>query len=163
MCILIRKDVVVQESASVRHNNSRLEAQRIIVKLMCFHLHVLNVYNSQENVQYDVFNLYLTQLGQHRIISGNFNAHHFIWSRLGTGNNTSGNSLARILANDDRLCFLTPKGLVTYIGFVDNHKSTLDLCFVSPELMVGQHVPRVQISQVTRLSRDSYKSKTKGV
>ena len=39
------------------------------------------------------------------------------------------------MANDDRLCLQTPKGLVTYIGFADNHKSTLS--FVSPKLMVG--------------------------
>ena len=135
--ILLRNDVVAQQCNLVMHNHSRLEVQSVLIKMVHYDLHVMNIYNPGDNVPINIFNHYFGQLGDHRIIIGDFNAHHRMWSVHGTPNNTSGNSLASIVMNDDNLCLLTPPGLITYVSFTDNHKSTLDLCFISANLTMG--------------------------
>ena len=138
MCILVRADLVVVPSNLQELAGSRLEVQRVTIKMVNFQLDIMSVYNPGENINVQTFNHYFQQLGEHRIILGDFNAHNRIWSMEGADYNTSGTSLASILMRDDRLCLLTPPKLVTFLSFDNrNHQSTLDLAFLSNNMIMG--------------------------
>jgi len=98
---------------------------------------VLNVYNPNNNVTYSEFEFYINQIGEHKIILGDFNGHNVVWNQQNIGNNVTGNSLKNILDNYDNISLLTPFSLPTYVSPITGRSSTLDLCFLSSNLMIG--------------------------
>ena len=94
---------------------------------------ILNLYNPNKSILAAEFEHYFNQLGEYRIIVGDFNAHNNIWDTVSIENST-GNSLADVMLADPSLCLLTPANLPTYYHVNTRRFSTLDLCFVGVDL-----------------------------
>jgi len=137
LCILVRTNIIILPSALDPFPDPKIEIQRCKIKFRTFELDILNVYNPNNNISYSEFEHYLNQIGNHKMMLGDFNGHHAIWNQPNIGNNATGNSLKNVLDNFDDINLLTPFSLPTYVSPVSGRTSTLDLCFLSSNLMTG--------------------------
>ena len=71
-----------------------------------------------------------------KIVLGDFNAHHPLWNRDVEPNQT-GKNLFNSLITLTELSLLTPNSLRTYHHVQTNSYSTLDLCFVSTQILAN--------------------------
>ena len=135
LAILARSDVVTLENSLNYLQNSALEAQMITIIMSNFKIDLLNIYNPERDSSREKFLHYFRQLGNKFIIVGDFNAHHHIWSKHGTQNNAAGSALASILLENTNFCLATPPELTTYVDSRTGKEATLDLCFLSSNLI----------------------------
>lgn len=140
LCILVRSSIIVIPSTLNMYAPSSIEIQRCTVKFRNFELDILNVYNPNNNVTTREFEYYINQLGRYKLIIGDFNGHHRLWSYVNSGSNATGNSLSEILTRNDNLCLITPPRLPTFFNSRTGTSSTLDLCFVSTNINLGSSV-----------------------
>ena len=101
-------------------------------------INVINVYNPNRSVAIAEFDHYCDQLGNTRILVGDFNAHHPMWSP-NQQPNVTGNNLFSVLFNDPTLHLLTAPSSPTYYNTYHNTFSTLDLTIVSSNLAPLSH------------------------
>ena len=134
LAILVRSDIVTIPKL-LTEITSGLEVQTVTILMENYKIDLLNIYNAERNTNMNTFLHYFQQLSRKFIIVGDFNAHHHIWSKMGTPSNITGNSLAAILGNRDDISLATPPQLTTYIDARTANESTLDLCFMSSNLM----------------------------
>ena len=150
IAILSRLDLVVIPKP-LNIITSDLEFQAVAVKTdaCCFDL--LNLYNPNRATSKSILSHYIDQLGPRKIIVGDLNAHHHMWSRRGTPNNTVGVALSMILDESNDLCLATPPELTTYIDGRTGQESTLDLCVLSSDL-----IPDCEVKTLGCVGSDHY-------
>ena len=127
--ILIRNDVPVIDNKLELMENGSLEAQRVQVVTKSGKLDILNIYNPSQNVTSNEFSYYFSQLGKNKLVVGDFNGHHHMWTSKARSNQT-GNNLVNSLIDFPDMTLVTPKDFPTYIGSRTLHQSTLDLSFL---------------------------------
>lgn len=91
---------------------------------------VLNLYNPVQPVSALEFRHYISQLGHHKLIVGDFNAHSHLWEQH-RQENVCGRNLTDVLLQDPSLSLLTPPLLPTYYNLHHNSFTTFDLSIVS--------------------------------
>jgi len=134
---LVRSNIIVLPSTLAPFHDPKIEIQRCKIKFSDFNLDILNIYNPNNNVTYAEFEYYINQIGEYKLLVGDFNGHHMLWNQSNIGNNMTGISLKNILDNYDDIDLLTPFSLPTYVSPVTGRSSTLDLCFLSTNLIIG--------------------------
>ena len=97
-------------------------------------LQIVNVYNPNGNTPSSQFEKYIQQLSTNFVMTGDFNAHHPLWSMPNTAANVSGNALIKILQKCNNICLCSPQGMQTYIHSSTGTLSVLDLAFSSPNI-----------------------------
>ena len=167
--ILIRNDLHCMFKDLVLCDGGKLEVQCVTVFLNNYKIDLLNIYNPNENIAYEEFTHYFSQLNQTYLICGDFNAHHDLWDDR-SPSNLSGRNLVNA-AIEENCSLLTPKNLPTHYHLQTNSFSTLDLVFISPNLynisevsleddLGSDHYPVfVQISIRPRLSGNKRRPK----
>ena len=131
--ILVRNDLCVSDLKLIGFAQGNLEVQAVTVHGQGRKLDIMNLYNPGKSIAVKEFEHYFSQLGQSRIIVGDFNAHNHMWDIVSVENAT-GSHLADVLLNDPSLCLLTPLNMPTYYHVPTRQFSTLDLCIVSVDL-----------------------------
>ena len=148
LAILVRNDVNCAPNPLNSFPAGSLEIQSMKVFCNCKTISITNVYNPNSPIQVAEYSHYFNQLSGPRVIVGDFNAHHTMWE--GQGNcNTAGLNLVESLEDFLDLSLLTPVSLPTYFNAQTGSFSTLDLCFVSTDL-----VPLSQISLEPEMGSD---------
>ena len=92
-------------------------------------LSLLNLYNPIKTVTAEELSFYFQQLETPRVVLGNFNARHGLWSSKKNTNATGRDMISALLCFLD-LCLLTPKDCITYVHVSTRQFSTLDLYFL---------------------------------
>lgn len=139
LAFLIRNDLSFDDINLIPYADGNLEVQAIQLFGSKHNLDILSVYNPNKVITVEEFDHYVEQLGSHRIMLGDFNAHHFLWDSR-CASNTTGNNLVSSLLNHPDMCLLTPCSLPTYYHVQTGGFSTLDLCFVSVDLYPSSEV-----------------------
>ena len=116
-----------------------LEIQSIKVFCQNRAISITNVYNPNMPIPTAEYTHYLEQLSGPRVILGDFNAHHTMWEDRNECN-TAGLNLVESLEEFPDLSLLTPVSFPTYFHAQTGTFSTLDLCFVSTDLMPLSHL-----------------------
>ena len=111
------------------YHNGVLEIQCIRIKFKTKWLKILNIYNPCKDLTFEELYYYLTIIGPHSLMIGDFNAKHQYWDPLIAWNraNASGKALADILLESQIHFLLTPTGLSTRQDPYHGTLSTLDL------------------------------------
>ena len=133
--ILIRNDVCTYNKQIKIYKNGFLE----IIAITIYNknndpIDIMNVYNANFDVTKAEFNHYFNQLSNKTIVVGDFNAKSYMWDTKSIPN-MSGNNLVDSLLDFPDLCLLTPINYPTYFHVPTRSYSTLDLCFVSSNLL----------------------------
>ena len=95
---------------------------------------IINVYNANFDVTKEEYNHCFRQLSIKKIVVGDFNARSNMWDTKSIPN-IAGNNLINSLLDFPDLCLLTPLNFPTYFHVATRSYSTLDLCFVSNNLL----------------------------
>lgn len=150
LAMLVRNDVCVNELKLRRFVDGGLEVQAVTVFGEGNRVDVLNLYNPSKEIRTLEYEYYFEQMGDNKVIVGDFNAHHQLWNTE-TNENKSGENLAEALMNNPDLCLLTPVNLRTYYHIPTRKYSTLDLCLVSTGLYTRLSVELGGTGEVTIL------------
>jgi len=137
--ILVRNDICVSEKKINYFDLGSLEIQAVTIHNNNANIDILNLYNPNKTVSQLEFEYYFDQLSRRKIIVGDLNSHSKLWD-INSEENTTGNNLVSALTNYPDICLLTPLNLPTYYHIPTRKFSTLDLCFVSPDLYPSSHI-----------------------
>ena len=111
-----------------RYPNANLAVQRCKIKLQDGNLDILDVYGP-DNVALEEYSHYIRQLGERKLIIGDFNAHDRRWS-INNKSNRSGRSIRIVLERYNDLELLTPRRLETHINPITGTPSIIDLSLI---------------------------------
>ena len=134
ICMLVRNDVPHDVLALTPYGNGKLDIQAVkIYKNNMEIMVVASIYNAGGTVTLHEFNFYFSQLGNKGVIVGDFNAHHRNWNTRHNRYCSTGQNLARAIA-ENHFSQLTYVNMPTFISSTNGTISTLDLCFLSAQL-----------------------------
>ena len=142
IAILARNDICVSELQLDPYTEGLLEIQAVTIHLQKQKINIFNIYNPSKVITSEEFKHYFEQASPSKIIVGDFNAHHSLWSTNGKSSVTGNNLVKAILENN--LCLLTQRGLQTYFHVPTASFSTLDLSFASGDLFLLASVSRLE-------------------
>jgi exonuclease III len=146
---LVRNDLVCINSSLTSYPNGKLEIQRTTIKLgNALAVDIANLYNPNQTVMTAEFDFYFNQFGSHAILLGDFNAHSPIWDRKAARSCPTARNLWTSLIGHP-LQLVTPQSMPTFMDSRTGITSTIDLCFVSPNLF-----PKASISLGTDCGSD---------
>lgn len=135
LAMLVRKEIQHFEHELNIYGEGVMEVQALrMITHDLRNIYILNVYNPSKNVTIQELEHYILQLGEHYIITGDFNAHSPIIDSESTVRNQTGKSIEDLLATSN-VCLVNPDGMKTYIDRRSGKTSSLDLCFSSPGML----------------------------
>jgi len=146
--VLVRNDVAVLDSSLNLYREGLLEVQKVKVIMRGKKTDILNAYNPNHNISTEELMYYFNQLEESKIIIGDFNGHHEMWTSR-RNNNTTGNNLVNALSHFPEVALATPINFPTYLNPANMEQSTLDLCFIPVCLTLD-----VDMKQLTDLGSD---------
>ena len=139
IAILVRNDVPSLKKDIHLFQSGFLEVQAVTVLNLGSSIDILNIYNPNNIISLQEYEHYFSQLGGRSVIVGDFNAHNPMWD-TNSSPNAAGNNLVDSLINFPEFCLLTPQNLPTYYHVPTRKHSTLDLCFVTSNLLSNSEV-----------------------
>ena len=136
--MVIRRDVAHRPKVLLPFPAGQLEVQCITLCGPFGLLDVCNLYNPCRDIGAAEFNHYLVQLTPHFILLGDFNAHSPAWDHRQRSNATG--RTIEALVEEGSLGLLNEPFLPTYTDRRTGLSSCLDLCLVSPSLLLHGEV-----------------------
>ena len=135
IAMIIKKEILYTQLDLNYYNKGLLEIQGIKVKLKNSQiLAMINFYNPKNTITDDELEYYLKQVGNKFIMTGDLNAHSLILDDTCVRNG-AGRALESILSRQN-VCLVNPRNYYTYIDRRTGKKSCLDVCLVSPNLII---------------------------
>ena len=116
-----------------------MEIQKVTIRCKGKNLDILHLYNPNCNITEEEFSFYFNQLHADKVVVGDFNGHHPLWTTRCRPNKT-GTNLVAALVVDPSISLITPLNLPTYVDDRTLAASTLDLCFTSSMFKVHSSV-----------------------
>ena len=147
--ILLHQELQYKPLALTPYADGALEAHGVTLYLPdATPLNLLNVYNPHKSVSFAEMNHFLSQLGSHYIVVGDFNAHSPILNSTVRCPNATGRALEALFDNTP-VCLINPLNMYTYVDRRSGKQSCLDLCLSSPNI-----APLLSISPLVDVGSD---------
>ncbi|XP_047481961.1 uncharacterized protein LOC125034262 [Penaeus chinensis] len=135
LAFCIKNDIQFRPIILSDRYRNRIETSGIMINYKNKWLNVLLMYNPCNNLNTEEIDYYINQIGDPKIIIGDFNAHHICWNPKLNAKlaNKTGKSIFEII-NQNNIIVLTPPGLTTRIDPQSAKGTTIDLVLATPSL-----------------------------